>query len=106
MAKENNENSTEAIQGYSKKPVKHSAITKTRFFLMPVASDLLSNFLEIVTALFHDNCDMKLFVSYERRSMLDRFGHEHVSSYEAGISGKLGSGFSSYCALRFCGRVG
>jgi len=63
MAKENNENSTEAIQGYSKNPVKHSAITKTRFFLKPAASDLLSNFLEIVTALFHDNCDMKLFVS-------------------------------------------
>jgi len=60
-AKGNNENSTEAAQGLFKKAIKHSAITKTRLFQRPGASDLLSNFLEIVTALFHDNCGTTFF---------------------------------------------
>jgi hypothetical protein len=47
---------------------------------------LLSNYLEIVISLFHDDCDAKNFGSYFMTIAADRFSHEHVSLPSGGFT--------------------
>jgi len=50
---------------------------------LPCLYVLLSNSLEIVFSLFHDDCDAKNFGSCLMTIDVDRLGHEHVSSLPA-----------------------